>query len=197
MDLSKYKTVLFEKKYSFKNVYDRDDWEANYTYEVILCVIKDFRGYNSIIHNDTFKEYAKSEKGRCLYRMYDDNINIRDLYPLEIHLKDKRELDIIRFKDLNDYILKINKRISRRVTKREIVYKKDKSLSIITIQICKRGYLKVFLNNKIIEIDNKNKFETIPKSNCKPLEQRMKIYTDEDISYLKNILKEYVKRTLE
>lgn len=45
-----------------------------------------------------------------------------------------------------------NSNISRRITKKEIVYKKNKSKSIITIQISKRKYLKVFLLNDIEEV---------------------------------------------
>lgn len=73
------------------------------------------------------------------------DINIRDLYSNNIHTDNKREEDVERFKQLNDFLLNFNDRINRRVTKKEIVYKKDKCRSILTIQISKRGYLKKVL----------------------------------------------------
>lgn len=67
------------------------------------------------------------------YKSYDEDINIRDLYSLEINISNKREFDISRFNLLNDFILEFSDNKTRRVTKEEIVYKKNKSKSIVTI----------------------------------------------------------------
>lgn len=67
------------------------------------------------------------------YKSYDEDINIRDLYSLEINISNKREFDISRFNLLNDFILEFSDNKTRRVTKEEIVYKKNKLKSIVTI----------------------------------------------------------------
>lgn len=111
---------------------------------------------------------------------------------MDLHTEDKDSKDIIRFFKLNDIILKNNNRISRRVTKKEIVYKKDKSRSIVTIQILKNGGLNLFLSNKLSSLDNEKKFITISKSNCKTLDSCFKIINDDDLKYIESVITDYL-----
>ena len=108
-----------------------------------LLSLNDFRDRKSVVNTEEFKDFVKEERNRAIYKKYDMDINIRDFYPINIHTDNKREEDVERFNQLNIFLLNFNDRINRRVTKKEIVYKKDKCRSILTIQISKRGYLKV------------------------------------------------------
>lgn len=154
------------------------------------------RGRNSVVHTDEFKQFLIEEHNNEQNKEYDSDINIRDLYPLDIHTTDKRIDDVNRFNNINDLILKHDNRISRRVTKKEIVYKKDKSRSVISIQISKRNYLKVFMLPDVEEFDLYNKFNVISKGNCKPLERLLLIKEDQDLDYLKLIIDKYIDKVL-
>lgn len=158
--------------------------------------LNDFRGKNSIINTEQFKNFVNEERNKVIHKKYDTDINIRDLYPINIHIDNKRKEDIDHFNQLNDFILNFNDRVSRRVTKKEIVYKKDKSRSILTIQISKRGYLKTFVLPCVEKYDFLHLFKTISKSNCKPLEKLILIKDDKDLKYLIEIIKQYLKKVL-
>lgn len=189
-------TILIKDTFTFKNTYNSDFWDAEYIYEVELLSLNDFRGKNSVVNTDDFKNFVNEERNRVINKKYDMDINIRDLYSINIHTDNKREEDIERFKKLNDFVLNFNDRINRRVTKREIVYKKDKCRSILTIQISKRGYLKVFALPCIEKYDFLHSFKTISKSNCKPLEKLILIKENKDLEYLIEIIKQYLKNVL-
>ena len=161
-----------------------------------LLSLNDFRGKKSVVNTEEFKDFVKEERNRVIYKKYDMDINIRDLYPINIHTDNKREEDVERFNQLNIFLLNFNDRINRRVTKKEIVYKKDKCRSILTIQISKRGYLKVFALPCIEKYDFLHLFKTIAKSNCKPLEKLILIKEDKDLKYLIETIKQYLKDVL-
>ena len=167
-----------------------------YTYEVELLNLIDLTGKNSIIHTDGFKIFLNKEISKKQKIKYDLDINVRDLYPISIHTEDKDEIDVKRFNKLNDIILNHSKRISRRVTKKEIVYKKDKSKSIVSFIITKHEGIKIFTFKKIEDLDNERRFYSISKSNCKPLERCYKIKTDEDLNYISLIMKDYLDDVL-
>lgn len=156
----------------------------------------DLTGKNSIIYTDDFKIFSKSELSKKQKVKYDLDINVRDLYPISIHTEDKDEKDVERFKKLNDIILNHNKRISRRVTKKEIVYKKDKSKSIVSFIITKHKGIKIFTFKEIEDLDIKRKFYTISKSNCKSLEKCSKIKTEDDLKYVSLIITDYLDKVL-
>ena len=190
-------SVLARETYSFKDVYQRSDFKVDYVYEVELIVVKDLHGYNSVTKTDEFKEFLSNELESEKYINYDPDINIRDLYPLEIHTKDKDETLVNYFDKINDLILNYDSRINRRVTKREIVYKKDKSKSIVAIRISKKGYIKLFVNGNINEYDNQNKFDTVPEKTNKPLNKVLKIYNDSDFHYLETVIFKYLSKVLQ
>ncbi len=185
---------MLTNTYQFNSTSNCNHYEIDYIYECNLLVLKDLRGKNSIVNNFEFKEFVENEYRKKVNSNYDLDINIRDLYSLEIHTKNKNIEDIKRFNNLNEYILLLNSNISRRVTKKEIVYKKNKSKSIISIQISKRKYLKIFLLKDIEAFDNENRFITISKSNCKTLQKLFKIVNDDDLAYIKDILLKYINK---
>ena len=112
------------KMYKF-DIYNNIEYPVGtYNYNVDLIVIKDFIGANSVINTNDFIDYSKKERDRFLYREIDYSSNIIDLYPLESHLSNKNESDVMLFNKLNDFILSYSNRINRRVTKKAIVYKK-------------------------------------------------------------------------
>lgn len=129
-------------------------------------------------------------------KIYDQDINIRDLYPIEIHFENKKEEDIYYFKELDKIVLSNSKKISRRVTKKEIVYKKNKSRSILSFAITKFRGVKVFTFDDIDEYDLEKRFITISKKNCKPLEKCMRIQNDDDFEYIKKIIDKYLDKVL-
>lgn len=129
-------------------------------------------------------------------KLYDSNINIRDLYPISIHTDEKKIEDINLFYELNDIILNLNDRISRRVTKREIVYKKDKSKSIIAIKITKNDNIRIFMLPIVDKFDINKQFNMIPKPSNKPLCKYIKISNNEDINYFKLIIINYIDYVL-
>lgn len=189
-------TILIQNTFSFNNAYDTNSYNVNYIYDVELLILNDFRGKNSVIHTKEFKQFLVEEHSKEEFKKYDTDINIRDLYPIKIHYENKNPIDIERFCKLNNIILKCNDRISRRVTKKEIVYKKDKSRSILSIQICKSKYLKIFVLPIIENFDKDAKFKTISKSNNKPLDRLFKIKSEEDYVYIVPIIKKYITKVL-
>lgn len=129
--------------------------------------------------------------------VYDEDVNIRDLYPIDIHFKNKNKDDIERFNKLNDIILSNSDNISRRVTKKEIVYKKNKSRSILLFKLRTHGGINIFTFKDIEKYDVYNKFITISKKNCKPLEKCFCIESDEDLKYIELIIDKYLSIVLD
>ena len=76
------------------------------------------------------------------------------------------------------------------------MYKKDKYRSILSFVITRFNGVKIFVFNDIEEFDDKNKFITISKKNCKPLEKCMKIQNDNDLEYVKSIITGYLAKIL-
>ena len=189
-------TVLLKEKFNFDNVYNNKYYIAKYIYEVELLILNDFRGKKSVVNTHDFQNLLIEEHGKEEKKKYDLDINIRDLYPIEIHYTNKSSEDIERFNKINEIMLQINDRISRRVTKKEIVYKKDKSKSILSIQISKRKYLKIFFLPAVEDFDYESKFTIISRSNRKPLERLFKIKSEEDFKYMVPIIKKYIKKVL-
>ena len=173
IDFKRRSTVLIKDTFNFNNTYNSEYNDAEYLYEVELLVLNDLRGKNSVVNTEEFHSFLIKEHDKKVNKKYDLDINIRDLYPIDIHTNNKSKENVDRFYQLNKFILSSNNRISRRVTKKEIVYKKDKSRSILSIQISKRDYLKVFVLEQIEQYDYNNSFKTISKGNCKPLKKLM------------------------
>ncbi len=161
-----------------------------------MVALIDLTGNNSIVNTDGFKSFASNELAKKNNITYDSNINIRDLYDISIHTKDKSTDDIDRFDELNRLILNYSKKVTRRVTKKEIVYKKDKYKSILSIVITKHEGLKIFTFKDISSFDIEKKFYEISKGNCKPLEMCTKIKNDEDLKYVSLIINEYLDKIL-
>lgn len=161
-----------------------------YTYEVDFVLLKDLRSTNSLCNDIAYQEFCDSEMSKLQYKSYDEDINIRDLYPLEIHTSNKREIDINRFNLLNDFILEFSDNITRRVTKKEIVYKKNKSKSIVTISI-KKDYINIYTLSNIEKFDINKKILDVAGTSRKPMNKRLIINNEEDMYYAQKILKSY------
>ena len=146
--------------------------------------------------NQKYQNYLTTEMEKEKNKLYDSNINIRDLYPISIHTDEKKLEDINLFYKLNDIILNLNDRISRRVTKREIVYKKDKSKSIVAIKITKSDNIRIFMLPIADKFDTNKRFNTTPKASNKPLCKYIKISNNEDIDYFKLIIINYINYVL-
>ena len=97
--------MLARDTFLLKDAYLSTLNSTTYTYEVELISLTDLVGQNSIIHTKEFKEFVKKERIKEQNRKYDNNINIRDLYPSETQFEAKKEEDIDRFKILNDLII--------------------------------------------------------------------------------------------
>ncbi len=188
--------VLARDTFELGDAYISECNKILYKYEVELVVLSDLIGKNSVAHTAKFKEFVDKELEKEKNKIYDQDINIRDLYPIETHFEKKKEEDIQHFKELDKIVLSNSKKISRRVTKKEIVYKKDKYRSILSFVITRFNGVKIFAFNDIEEFDNKNKFTTISKKNCKPLEKCMKIQNDNDLKYAKTIVTKYLTKIL-
>lgn len=187
--LESIKYLLIEDTFGFCEKLANNQ-NREYTYDVEFIVLKDLKGSNSFCNSDQYKEFYNDEISNLKNKRYDLNVNIRDLYPLSIHIDNKNEKDINRFNVLNDLILGLDDRISRRVVKKEIVYKKNKSKSIIAIRIF-NDYLNVYMSDLVEDIDFKNKASVLAKSNRKPLDRVFIIKNDNDIEYVSDIIKGY------
>lgn len=194
IDFKRRSTVLIKDTFNFNNTYNSEYNNAKYLYEVELLVLNDLRGKNSVVNTEKFCSFLIKEHDKKVNKKYDLDINIRDLYPIDIHTNNKPKENVDRFYQFNKFILSINNIISRRVTKKEIVYKKDKSRSILSVQISKSDYLKVFVLEHIKQYDYNNSFKTISKGNCKPLKKLMIIKNDSDLKYLFDVIKKYLKK---
>lgn len=94
-------TILLNKTYKYEDVYLNKLYKANYIYEVRFVVLNDLRGTESIINTATFKDFVTREYNKEENKIYDTNINIRDLHSIDIHTNDKRKEEIERFNILN------------------------------------------------------------------------------------------------
>ena len=81
-------------------------------------------------------------------------------------------IDINRFNLLNDFILGFSDNITRRVTKKEIVYKKNKSKSIVTISI-KKDYINIYTLSNIEKFDINKKILGVAGTSRKPMNKRL------------------------
>lgn len=156
-------------------------------------MLKDLIGKNSVKNSDAFRVFMERELSKEKNKIYDPDINIRDLYSLDIHITNKNKDYVNTFYKLNELILSYNtRRITRRITKKEIVYKKDKVRSIISIMISKNVGVKIFLLPLRDEIDKEKRFITISSSNRKPLEKTFNINDDDDYKYIECLLYKYL-----
>ena len=163
---------------------------SEYTYEVDFVLLKDLRGTNSLCNDEAYQEFYDEEIARFQNKTYDEDIHIKDLYPLGIHTSNKRKIDINRFNLLNDFILGFSDKITRRVTKKEIVYKKKKSKSIVTISI-KKDYINIYTLSNIEKFDINKKTLDVAGTSRKPMNKRLIINNEEDMYYARKILKSY------
>lgn len=183
------KTLLARETCNYsENLYNNK--KVEYTYEVEFVLLKDLRGSNSLCNDLAYKDYYESEVSRFQNKTYDEDIHIRDLYPLEIHTSNKREIDINRFNLLNDFILGSSDNITRRVTKKEIVYKKNKAKSIVTMSI-KKDYINLYTLSNIERFDINERMEDVPEKSRKPMNKKLIITSEEDMYYAQSILKNY------
>lgn len=183
------KTLLARETFKF-NEQVNEYRTLDYTYEVDFVLLKDLRGTNSLCNDEAYQEFYDEEIARFQNKTYDEDIHIRDLYPLEIHTDNKREIDINRFNLLNDFILGSSDNITRRVTKKEIVYKKNKSKSIVTMSI-KKDYINLYTLSDIERFDIKERLEDVPEKSRKPMNKKLIITNEEDMYYAQSILKNY------
>lgn len=150
----------------------------------------------STIDDEKFKQYVEKEHTKNNNKKYDLNYRLRDLYPLTIHTQNKKVEDVKIFFELNDFILEQTNRITRRITKKEIVYKKDKSKSIINIRITQKSHVNLFLSEDVIQFDKEKLFKKISKANNKPLDECMKIMNQKDLEYAEQIIEKYIKKII-
>lgn len=165
------KTLLARETFKFKEQVN-EYRSLEYTYEVDFVLLKDLRGTNSLYNEEAYREFYDCEMVKLQYKTYDEDIHIRDLYPLEIHTSNKRKIDINRFNLLNDFILGFSDNITRRVTKKEIVYKKNKSKSIVTISI-KKDYINIYTLSNIEKFDINKKILGVAGTSRKPMNKRL------------------------
>ena len=50
-----------------------------------LLSLNDFRDKKSVVNTEEFKNFVNEERNRVICKKYDMDINIRDLYPINIH----------------------------------------------------------------------------------------------------------------
>ncbi|MDO4962669.1 MAG: hypothetical protein Q4E75_01000 [bacterium] len=186
--------MLARDTYTFENAYLTQGRKLEYKYDVEFLVIEDLYGKKSIRNTLEFKQYMNKEIAKRKNVIYD--MNVVDLYPIEKHYDNRPQIDIDRFNQLNDIILSISPKLCRRVTKKEIVYKKNRIKNVISIIFTKNQGLKIFVNNEMENFDINENFFTISKGNRKPLEKCMKIMTEEDFSYIKKALKNYLDKII-
>lgn len=183
------KTLLARETFKF-NEQINEYRLLEYTYEVDFVLLKDLRGTNSLCNDEAYQEFYDEEIARFQNKTYDEDIHIKDLYPLEIHTSNKRKIDINRFNLLNDFILGFSDKITRRVTKKEIVYKKKKLKSIVTISI-KKDYINIYTLSNIEKFDINKKTLDVAGTSRKPMNKRLIINNEEDMYYARKILKSY------
>lgn len=188
--------MLARDTYELSDAYISEYNKTTYKYEVELISLSDLMYKFSVTNTEDYKKFKDKEIEKNRGKEYDMDYNIRDLYPIEIHLENKNENDISKFENLNSFILSLNDKITRRVTKKEIVYKKNKSKSILSIILTKNSGIKLFVLPIVEELDFNNKFFIISSGNRKPLECCIKIRDDEDLKYVKLIIKKYFQKIL-
>lgn len=190
------KILLMRKMYKF-DIYNNIEYPVGtYNYNVDLIVIKDFIGANSVINTNDFIDYSKKERDRFLYREIDYSSNIIDLYPLESHLSNKNESDVMLFNKLNDFILSYSNRINRRVTKKAIVYKKDKCKNIISIRISSIKHIIVYVSDDIYECDCNLNIIDIKSQSYIPFKKVIYINNISELSSLIMSLTKYLNKSL-
>ena len=74
-------------------------------------MLNDLIGKNSVVNTLDFKNFVEKELEKEKNKVYDQEFNIRDLYPIEIHFEQKQKEDIERFELLNKMILSNSKTI--------------------------------------------------------------------------------------
>ena len=166
------------KMYKF-DIYNNIEYPVGtYNYNVDLIVIKDFIGANSVINTNDFIDYSKKERDRFLYREIDYSSNIIDLYPLESHLSNKNESDVIR------------------VTKKAIVYKKDKCKNIISIRISSIKHIIVYVSDDIYKCDCNLNIIDIKSQSYIPFKKVIYINNISELSSLIMSLTKYLNKSL-
>ena len=168
----------------------------NYLYDVELITLNKIHNKYLDIDELKYQIFLESELNKKTKKNYDLDINIRDLYPLDVHTKNKKECDIELFNNLNKFVLSYDKRISRRITKKTIVYKKDRSRSILSVDITKTEHLKLFILSKQLKHDTKEKFVEISLNSKMPFKSCMTINDNNDLKYAIKLLKKYLNYEL-
>lgn len=168
----------------------------NYLYDVELVTLNKIHNKYLDIDELKYQNFLKCELGKEMKKNYDLDINIRDLYPIDIHIQNKDKYDIQLFNKLNEFILLYDKRISRRITKKSIVYKKDKSKSILSIELTKTEHIKIYILLDEFSDDKLKRFVKISHNTKAPFKRCMTVNDEDDLNYLINLLKNYLKYEL-
>ena len=100
------------------------------------------------------------------------------------------------FNQLNEFILSFNNRITRRVTKKAIVYKKDKCNNIISIRISNKKHIIIYTLIYIEEYDIMDKFKSLNIKSYAPLVRCTYINNNDELVYVKKVLLQYLKKAL-
>ena len=164
--------VLARETFQFQNEcksFACDLREITYEVEFIslpLLLIKTKK-----IGNKDYNSFLIDEQQKKENKKFDNDINLRDLYPISIHTKNKQECNLEMFNVINDLILN-NKSIFRRVTKKQIVYKNKKTKSIIGIKLTNYKGIKVYTLPSVKELDIENRFIDVPSKCLKPLNKK-------------------------
>lgn len=88
-------------------------------------MLKDLIGKNSIKNSDTFRVFMDRELSKEKNKVYDSDINIRDLYSLDLHITNKNKDYVNTFYKLNDLILSYNThRIIEELQKKKLYIRK-------------------------------------------------------------------------
>lgn len=186
---------LLNNDYVFKEVLSNKQKRC-YTYEVNLLIVNNFYCKNNVEYRKIVENYIDREDQRLERIKYDTDINIRDTYPLEKYIENKNSIDISHFNILNDMILNFNSRITRRVTKKRIVYKIDKCKNIVAIDIKKINYINLFFAPSIIDKKYDDVLVKVPENSRMPLCRKFIIKDASGLDLAKEMLDEYLKKAI-
>lgn len=168
----------------------------NYLYDVELVTLNKIHNKYLDIDELKYQNFLKCELGKKMKKNYDLDINIRDLYPIDIHIQNKDKYDIQLFNKLNEFILLYDKIISRRITKKSIVYKKNRSKSILLIELTKTKHIKLYILLDEFSEDKLKRFIKISYSSKIPFKRCMTINDEKDLKYAIKLLRNYFKYEL-
>ena len=177
---------MSSKKFTYKQYQ-----KQKMVYEVELIALVDLYGKDSIINDPKFQKFLKNQTQLIEQRTYEKVVK-DDLCNIESHLKKCSYDGRLLFNDLNRQILR-RKKITRRVLKKNIVYKNE-FLNILAIKIINRnGHFNISARSDISKYDTDNRFITY-LDKTQPLKKYFTIKNKEDLIYVKTIIKPYISQ---